>query len=332
MGKQLIGGVLWLMAVAVPIGVANAQTCPLQAVPEATLAPLLKDRNTLVGTHPTPALAFQSAVERDDDGAPNAYHRGLPTGPGRDDGLDHICAGGSVMEFHDGRLVDRYAKGGSIGTLEGHSPECKRDYIAIRDAKFPACGPGRLCMLWYGIASEKRRCGYPNAFGGAEDERCGAPILQEGREFYLTTTALTRPGSPSGSRVQSDYVDAATIPYAVLPGSLTFPGGMRWQAGDLGAMLWKGKVVHVVVGDTGPSKKIGEASRAALAALTGSGTATIGAGSPATTLIFPGTRDLVADHWPLQPARIKAAAEKLVASLPGGTAGLAKCTGFAGLR
>jgi hypothetical protein len=137
--------------------VAIAQTCPLQIAAGHDLSGPLMGKQVLASKEPA-AVSFRSKVDRDDDGAPDAYHRGLPGG-GPDPGLDHICAGGSVMEYRDGRLYDKYATGGSVGQLQGHSPECKRDYIQIRDAGFPACAPGQLCMLWYGLASEPRHCG-----------------------------------------------------------------------------------------------------------------------------------------------------------------------------
>jgi hypothetical protein len=186
-------------------------------------------------------------------------------------------------------------------------------------------------MLWYGIRAEDRRCGYPSAFGDADIKSCGVPILQSGRDFYLTSTALHRPGASGDSREQADFVDAAKVPFVVLPGGLKLPAGLDWQTGDLGVMFWKGKVVYVVVGDTGPSRKIGEASRAALARLTGNPLKTIGGNDPATTLLFPGTRSAILDHWPLDPQRIEVEGQKLVAKL-GGAAAVAKCPGFTGFK
>lgn len=128
----------------------------------------------MVQSSSTPvAIMFPSKLERDDDGGPNAYHVGYK-GISKDPGLDHICNGGSVLELKDGRLVDKYREGGSIGSLSDVDPAtgwsrsalCKQDYINIRDAGFPACGPDNLCMLWYGIASTERHAGSPTTMMG----------------------------------------------------------------------------------------------------------------------------------------------------------------------
>jgi hypothetical protein len=167
------------------------------------------------------AVAYTSKVDRDDDGAPHAYHLGSKDA-GADPGLDHICVGGSVLEFVDGRLRDRYGDGGSIGQLGG---------------KDPKTGTSRSEM-------------WPT-------------------DYHPTTTALRRPGAPGESRVQADCVDAAQAPYAVLPGGLKLPVATPWAVGDLAVVVSKGRSVYAVVGDTGPGNKIGEASRATLAALYG---------------------------------------------------------------
>ena len=205
----------FMLALVMAAPLTRAQTCPLSPVEPAALPPLLAKANTLRRTQPD-AVAYSAKVDLDDDGAPHAYHRGLKDA-GPDPGLDHVCVGGSVLEWVDGRLRDRYGAGGSVGQLGGKDPKtgvsrsqmCKQDYIAIRDAGFPACGPGHLCAIWYGIAAEARACGYPNDFGGANDMRCGAPIRQldaQGHltDYYLTTTALRRHGAPGSSKVQSD--------------------------------------------------------------------------------------------------------------------------------
>ncbi|WP_231410076.1 glycoside hydrolase family 75 protein [Ralstonia solanacearum] len=320
-----------------------AQTCPLSQVEPNTLPSLLVNAKTMRRTQPD-VVSYTSKVDRDDDGAPNAYHRGNADASG-DPGLDHICVGGSVLEYVDNRLYNRYGDGGSVGELGGIDPKsgasrsqmCKEDYIAIRDAGFPKCGPDHLCMIWYGIAAEPRACGYLSSFGEASDSRCGIPIRQLDSQkrpsnYYLTTTALRRPGAAGTSRVQADYVDAAKVPYVVLPGKMKLPLDTPWAVGDLAVVVWKGRSVYAVVGDTGPGKKLGEASRAALLALRGGkGVAPIDSKDPATTLIFPGTADRLQGHWPLSATDIEAEGKKLVEQA-GGAAALSSCPGLSGLR
>jgi hypothetical protein len=340
--NSMSGFVVSIVVVSVIVTGAYGQSCPLRSAAPATLTGVLAGRSVMVGTSPA-SVMFTSKLDRDDDGAPNAYHRGL-NDEGPDPGLDHICVGGSVLEFAAGRLRDRYATGGSIGALGGIDPAsgmgrsrmCKRDYIAIRDAGFPACGPGVLCMIWYGIAAEKRRCGFPSSFGGAGDLRCGAPILQTDStgtpaDNYLTTTALRRPNSPGDTRMQTDYVDASTIPYIVMPGGLRLPNGSAWAPGDLAVMVWHGRTVYAVIGDTGPDGKIGEASRAALAALQAGQVHAIAPADPATTLVFPGTAPRVMTTWPLTRTLIDTEGRKLVEQA-GGRDALRTCPGLSGLN
>lgn len=314
--------------------------CSFNKVPAGDLVGVLAGRSVMVRASPPSAVVFQSKLERDDDGAPRAYHVGY-TGVSVDPGLDHICNGGSVMEFKDGRLVNKYGKGGSIGELGGVDPAstwnrsalCKKDYINLRDQSFPACGPGNLCMLWYGIASTSRKCGYPSAFGNANIDSCGAPIrqrLSDGNPswYYLTKTSLRRPGAPGDSLVQSDYVDASSIPFVVMPGGIVLPNDQSYQPGDLALVAWKGNIIAAIVGDTGPREKFGEGSRALLRALRGgSSSATIEAG--VTTILLPGTAAAVVTKWPIDPRTIAKLGAELLKKL-GGRESLQDCQGLFG--
>jgi hypothetical protein len=274
-------------------------------------------------------VLFRSGFTRDEDGAPHAYHVGHDDGS-PDPGLDHICVGGDVLEFVDGVLHNRYSQGGSVGSLKGHSPQCKRDYLAIKAKGFPKCGPGELCMRWYGVAAEKRSCGYPNY---RNDDGCGVPIKQVGADgketgFYLTKNTLRRPGSNDASRVQDDYADATKVPFIVISGGLKFPMTGPWQPGDLAVVVWRGRVAYAVVGDTGPRTKLGEGSRALLADLGVSG---IEKDDPATTLLFPGSAGWKGNQWPLTKEMIAEAVKKKIAE-SGGVAALSACKGLDALK
>ncbi|MFM0077153.1 glycoside hydrolase family 75 protein [Paraburkholderia sediminicola] len=298
---------------------AYSQTCPLSAPESSSLPRFLDGHGVLISQSPA-AVLFMSGVERDEDGAPKAYHVGMADG-GRDPGMDAICDGGDVLEFHenDRQLYNRYAKGGSEGKLSGVSSDgktsetalCKHDYITIRDAGFPPCGPDHLCMRWYGVAvSPLRSCGY----NYSKDMGCGVPVKQvdaNGKEtgFYLTTNTLMRPGAPYNSNVQSDYADATQVPFIVMPGGLKLPMKATWAAGDLAVVAWHGHVAYAVVGDSGPSNKIGEASRALLAELSAW---SISANDPATTLVFPGTAHRIRGQWPLTKDLIRSEAAKFI--------------------
>ncbi|WP_316228259.1 glycoside hydrolase family 75 protein [Bradyrhizobium sp. SZCCHNR1039] len=317
-----------------------AEECAFAPVPEDKLVGVLRARKVILRSSDPVAIAFQSQLERDDDGGPNAYHVGY-TGIGADPGLDHICNGGSVMEFKEGRLVDKYGDGGSIGKLDGIDPTttwsrsalCKQDYINLRDAGFPACGPDTLCMLWYGIASIPRKCGFESAYGGADLDRCGVPIRQSSsvgkqRPYYLTTTALKRRDASSSTTKQSDYANASIVPFVVLPGGLTLPDGMKWKVGDIALVVWKSNVVAAIVGDVGPRLKLGEGSRALLRELRdGKSSATIDKDGPVTTILMPGATSAASANWPIDTKVLEKDGATMLVKL-GGRRGIKACADF----
>lgn len=66
-----------------------------------------------------------------------------------------------------------------------------------------------------------------------------------------TTLRYPIPGSPS--------IDSDRVPYVVIP-SAGFDHDLQVEVGDVAAVLYRGKRVYAVVGDTGPKCKIGEGS------------------------------------------------------------------------
>jgi hypothetical protein len=323
------------------IGHVIADECAFTPVSDDKLVGVLNGRKVFSRSSEPIAIAFQTKLERDDDGGPNAYHVGY-TGIGPDPGLDHICNGGSVMQVRDGRLVDKYGKHGSIGRLDGVDPDstwsrsalCKQDYINLRDAGFPACGPENLCMLWYGIASTSRKCGFESAYGGESFDRCGLPIRQSAsdgteRRFYLTTTALRRKNSAESTTTQSDFVNASILPFFVMPGGLTLPDGMSWKVGDVVLVVWGSNIVAAVIGDTGPRGKFGEGSRALLRELRdgrSSGTIDDDDG-PVTTILLPGVSGNFSTGWPIDTKSLEKYGVTMLSKL-GGRKGIKSCVDF----
>lgn len=309
-----------------------AAACELVAVPDSQLAAVLKGKGVIASST---AVVFRSSLERDEDGAPHAYHRGLADAS-PDPGLDHICNGGDVLEQKGDKLINKYRDGGSIGALDGIDPAtgvkrsllCKRDYISIRDAGFPACGPGHLCMRWYGVDVEPRSCGYNRK----DQMGCGVPRLQKSEDgsdtdYYISTNQLRRPGAHSPF-VQSDFADATRVPFLVTPGGLNSIAGNALKTGDLVVVVWGGRVAYGVIGDSGPPGQIGEASKALLAQL---GAKAVAATHPSTTIIFPNTKARIMNHWPLDSRKIEAEARKLIAE-NGGVEALKTCAGLETLR
>lgn len=314
--------------------------CPFEKVGAGFAGPMVSVPT--FANYDFPSVLFRSGLEIDYDGAPDAYHKGNIDGSA-DSGLDHICNGGTILEFKNGRLVDKYGTNGSIGSLGGVDPKtgigrsklCKLDYIALRDQKFPPCSPTQNCMLFFGIKVEARVCGYDNPFDGPDDKRCGVPILQRDdkgnrRDFYLTTTAHHRPGTDTSSLRQSDYVDAAKIPFVVMPGGQKLPGNIPYEQGDIAVVVRGKHISYAIIGDAGPAKKIGEASPALLWQLNTKGPIEF-ARTPATmTILFPGTRTQLNKVWPVDPNDIKLKARKLLTTL--GIDDLRACEGLERLQ
>jgi hypothetical protein len=333
-------GMLAAIACAIPTP-AIAQACPLRPPAPGTVSGPLASAQPRVFNSPQ-MVSFVSGLSRDEDGNPRAYHRGLATAEEVDPGLDHICNGLTILELSNGRLRDKYSRDGSGGPLSEGTREqrrprvraCKRDYIALRDAGFPPCSPGRLCADFYGIAVAPRECGFGRGTATRPDTGCGVPILQrdaEGRPngFYLTTNTLIRPGA-SAPFIQSDYADALVVPFIVMPGGQRLPTSTQWEPGDLALVAWRGRVAYAVVGDTGPRSKIGEASRALLQRL---GTTSVGDNDPATTVLFPGTFQAIrARPWPLTAEVIEEEVRRALASVPGGVPALRVCPGLGALN
>ncbi|TBC68721.1 hypothetical protein ELH30_31555 (plasmid) [Rhizobium ruizarguesonis] len=94
----------------------------------------------------------------------------------------------------------------------------------------------------------------------------GEPVVQGDGDpapgFYISKTSLENPGFEAADPRR--YVDAATIPYVVLPGvryqQFTQDGNIR--LGDLGAAynIATGKLSFTIFADTGPRTKLGEGS------------------------------------------------------------------------
>lgn len=320
-------------------GAAVAAECPFEPFPSESAPGILSKRHLMIRRSDPKAIVIRTKLERDDDGGPNAYHIGFK-GTGLDPGKDHICNGASVLEYDadSGKLIDKYREGGSIGALDGVDPVskwnrtalCKQDYINLRDQGFPACGPENLCMLWYGIASSSRACGYPGATKGPNDDRCGIPIRQRlsgvDRPYYLTTTSLRRPGSQVADALQSDYANAVLLPFVVLPGGLKLPEEMSWKIGDLALVVWRTNIMPAVVGDLGPGGKFGEASRALLGALhDGKNASTIEEADPASVILLPEMEGDLLKKWPIDPKDLEKRGAAVLARL-GGRGAIRSCS------
>ncbi|MFD0325386.1 hypothetical protein [Lysobacter gummosus] len=157
--------------------------------------------------------------------------------------------------------------------------------------------------------------------------------------FLVSATALHAPGMSDACDI-GNYVDALLTPALVIPKAPS-PFAARAKVGDLAVTMVPGtnRVVFAVVGDSGPSRQLGEASIALNGKLLGreglpqnylevrGKPPFLGRGwtvSRAAVLIFPGTRDTQQPF--MTPERIDAAARARFEQW-GGVERLSKCVG-----
>lgn len=168
---------------------------------------------------------------------------------------------------------------------------------------------------WWGIAT---RNGLPS----------GEPFIQRTgpyQGFYISQTSLRNPRLHDS--IPAKYVDAATIPYIVLPPTLI--GKNRGTMGDIAMVvnLRNGRRSAAIVADQGPLAAIGEGSIAlALALGLPANLRENNAGSDGGILyiVFPGTG--ASPKWPRSLADITSKAEGAFKAW-GGVERVDSCTG-----
>jgi hypothetical protein len=182
------------------------------------------------------ATRFRAAVNA--DGMKRAYHRDDIAGGG----LISLCNGGKP--FPAGRA--------SYNASESNAA-CKQfstDYKAIREAGFknPAVG----AINWFGVLGKE------NVRIGAVTVTQVVPVEQsDGSGFYVSPTALEDRVTFPDASDQRRYIDAETIPAAVVRNSPALRNlGVR--PGTMGVAIHARhrKAVPFIVGDFGP--RIGE--------------------------------------------------------------------------
>lgn len=184
---------------------------------------------------------------------------------------------GRALFFTAGMAID------ADGAYRAYHPGNKGlDYLAN------AGGPGN----WYGVVTDKR----------------GQPIVQGPNDpapgFHVSATSLQ--DATFGPNDPRRYVDSESVPYIVLPGGKL--GGAR--LGDFGLIINLNNKVQaaVIVADSGPKAKIGEASIAAAAAVLGPGKGSPKNGGTEKKIIryivFPGSGDGKAKSVDVIAARV----------------------------
>jgi len=175
---------------------------------------------------------------------------------------------------------------------------------------------------------------WPDVLARDPDQPDRAYVQQDGpfRGYYVSMTSLRNPDY-AGVNSPASYVDAARIPYLVLPAPFHATEGMG-RAGDLGYAfdLETGRSTPFVIADEGPVEPLGEASIAFWQALTSvAPNARDGSGLPAdpvAVVVFPGSGAEARLGWPLRLSTLGEAADRLLAGF-GGSEALRACAGLA---
>jgi hypothetical protein len=184
----------------------------------------------------------------------------------------------------------------------------------------PGEGRGRDCLASAGYPDES----WWNEVLVRDPDDPDQPYIQpEGayQGYFVSMTSLRNPDY-AGWTSPLSYVDAATIPYLVLPAPLYRSDGMG-EMGDLGFAvdLDTGRSTPFVIADEGPVEPLGEASIALWRALGANDPSPrTGAGLPpgqVAYVVFPGSGEEAQLDWPLEVAEVKEKAAELLDSFGG---------------
>lgn len=229
------------------------------------------------------AVVFTAqGMEADLDGSPDAY--------GADDrGLDYICNGAVPFDNAERKCIFKNKQ-----NRETWDAYCRETFAKAKAENWS--GPTKMCTFGF------------KATGGQSDERGrvigGKPVVQSHEDphpgYYVSLSSLKRPETDKfkDRDTQARQVDAANVPYLVLPPAIAALSGI--QLGDIAA-LWRastGKIVYAVYADGGPTNSHGEASAKALEAMGAHVYATIdgikraisGLEDDVVVIVIPGSR------------------------------------------
>jgi hypothetical protein len=233
------------------------------------------------------AVVFTApGMEVDVDGSPDAY------GPD-DRGLDYVCNGAAPFDLKQHQCV--FKNNQNKDTWDAY---CRETFAKAKAEDWG--GPTKMCTFGF------------KALGGEMDNGGrvigGKPVLQSGTDphpgYYVSLSSLKRPETDQHKdEEQARQVDAAKVPYVVLPPSIAKLSDI--QLGDVAA-IWRARdqqIVYAVYGDGGPANSHGEASAKALEGLGvhvysdhGVKRAVGGLEDDAVVIVFPGS----AHHAPAQ--------------------------------
>jgi len=140
---------------------------------------------------------------------------------------------------------------------DGHKLEWVCGAAIDADGSPRAYGPNNTGLDWTANAG-----GSCNWYGVATNKD-GEPIVQGADDpypgMYVSTTAYTHPGISADDPRR--YLDSEKVPYVVIPGKLRkqVPGVVLGCKAEVTNMR-TGVCVTAIIGDVGPSNKIGEIS------------------------------------------------------------------------
>ncbi|MDP1678677.1 MAG: glycoside hydrolase family 75 protein [Candidatus Nitrotoga sp.] len=152
---------------------------------------------------------------------------------------------GAPDSYHPDDIgITHICNGISVGQDCTWKPKCLPDFEQAKAEGFG--GPTKICF--FAMATNAQ----------------GLPIIQGTADpnpgYFVSTTALQQPGE--NRLTPQAQLNSNTIPFAVIPRTWQRSGKPGPQLGDFGVAYRRsnGKAAFFVIGDIGPSKKLGEGS------------------------------------------------------------------------
>ena len=152
---------------------------------------------------------------------------------------------GAPDSYHPDDIgITHICNGVSVGQSCTWKADCLADFRKAKAENFR--GPPKICF--FAMATNAQ----------------GLPIIQGDADpkpgYFVSTTALKQPGE--NVRTPQAQLDSNTVPFGVIPGTWQTSGKPGPRLGDFGVAYRRsnGKAAFFIIGDIGPSNKLGEGS------------------------------------------------------------------------
>jgi hypothetical protein len=157
----------------------------------------------------------------------------------------HVNTDGAPDSYHPDDIgITHICNGVSVGASCTWKADCLSDFNKAKAEGFT--GPTKICF--FAMATKSG----------------GVPIIQRESDpqpgFFVSTTALKQPNEAESTPQRQ--LDSNQIPFAVIPSSWNKSPSSRPKLGDFGVAYRRstGATEFFVIGDLGPTRKLGEGS------------------------------------------------------------------------